>query len=118
MTKVLNLDDLETNLDKVVTIKGVDYAMKALSVEDFINQMKEIDAMTTESMTAIQMYEVSLTVILRAFPGLEEDVLRSLNTFQIDSLYAFLKDKAEDIVEDGADAVGSSEGNALGEASS
>ena len=52
MTKVLNLDELETSLDKTVVIKGVEYAMKALSVEDFINQMKEIDAATGHDMTA------------------------------------------------------------------
>lgn len=116
MTKVLNLDELETSLDKVVVIKGTQYAMKALSVEDFINQMKEIDAATGQDMTAIEMYELSLRVILRAFPGLAEDVLRSLNTFQIDSLYAFLKEKADDLAEEGADAASTAEGKAPGEA--
>jgi hypothetical protein len=115
MTKVLNLDQLETTIDKVVTIKGVDHRMTPLSVEDFINQMKEIDQATSSDMTALEMYELSLKVILRAFPTIPETQLRALNTFQIDSLYAFLKEKVDHAAEEGAEATS---GNETGKASS
>lgn len=115
MTKVLNLDQLETTIDKVVTIKGVDHRMTPLSVEDFINQMKEIDEATSSEMTALEMYELSLRVILRAFPTITEAQLRTLNTWQIDALYAFLKERVDTAAEEGAEATS---GNEKGEASS
>ena len=105
MTKILNLDDLETGLEKTVTIKGVDYVMVPLSVEAFINQMKEIAALGDKELSALEMYEMSLTVIQRAFPGLSDETLHGLNTHQVDALYAFLKETGEEQVEAGLEAV-------------
>ena len=116
MTKVLNLDELETSLEKVVVIKGVEYKMTPLSVEDFINQMKEIDEVGKQDLSAMEMYELSLRVILRAFPGLTSETLRSLNTFQIDALYGFLKERADVEADRGLETVNA--GEQKGEASS
>jgi hypothetical protein len=39
MTKVLNLDDLQSAGDKVLRFKGVDHEFHPLTVEEFITEM-------------------------------------------------------------------------------
>lgn len=99
MTKVLNVDDLEGSIDKVITIKGVDYAMKPFSVEDFLNQMRELNALGEKGVDGAEMFEMSLRMIERAFPTLPKGTLQTLNTFQVDAIYNFLKATSEEEVE-------------------
>lgn len=112
MTKILNLDELETSFEKVIVVKGVKYAMAPFSVEDFINQMKELEQAAEQEMSGVDVYELSLKMISRAFPTLASTDLRKLNTFQVDAIYAFLKDNSEEEIQQAV------EGNVSGEASS
>lgn len=112
MTKILNLDELETSFEKIIVVKGVKYAMAPFSVEDFINQMKELEEASEKEMSGVDIYELSLKMIQRAFPTLEAAVLRKLNTFQVDAIYNFLKANSEEEVRQAV------EGNVSGEASS
>lgn len=111
MTKVLNLDDLETSVERSVVVGGKTYMMEAFSVEDFINQMKEIEEIGDKVPSASEMMETTLKMIQRAFPTMPNEVLRKLKTHQIDALYEFLKGKTEEEVERAA-----TEGNSEGEA--
>jgi hypothetical protein len=40
MTKIINLDQLETRKDKAVILKGKEHIMKTLTVKDYILQLK------------------------------------------------------------------------------
>lgn len=100
MTKVLNLDALDTNVERSIIVKGKTYMMQPFSVEDFINQMKEIEQIGDKEPSGSEMYETSLRMILRAFPTLDDATLRSLNTFQVDAIYNFLRAKGEEEVEE------------------
>lgn len=108
MTKVLNLDALETEIEKSVTVDGVDHAMKPLSVEEFVNNMKEIEAIQAAGaeITPSEAFERSLVMIVRAFPSLEEARVRKMTTPQIDALFAFVQGENDAEV-----ARGASEGN-------
>lgn len=109
VTKILNLDDLETTVERAIKIGGVEHKMKPFTVEAFINQMKEIEQIGDQDPTGSEMYATSLRMIMRAFPTLTNDIVQNMNTFQVDAIYGFLKDKTEDAVEE-ASASGNSEG--------
>ena len=111
MTKVLNLDDLETTIERELIIGGVTHKMKPFTVEAFINQMKEIEQIGDKEPTGSEMYATSVKMIQRAFPTLTDDVIKNMTTFQIDAVYNFLKERSDDEVEKGAQA-GNSEGEA------
>lgn len=101
MTKILNVDDLETSVEKVIVVKGVKYAMKPFTVEAFVNQMKELEAAAERETSGVEIYEMSLKMIARAFPGLPEADLRNMTTYQVDMIYNFLKNTAEAEVAEG-----------------
>lgn len=99
MTKILNLDDIETSIEKSIVIHGATYNLKPFSVEEFIDQMKEVEALGQETISGSEMYEMTLRMIMRAFPGLTDEKLRKLNTHQVDAIYAFLKAKTDEEVD-------------------
>ena len=116
MTKILNLDDLETTIEKSIEIKGVRYDMKPFSVEEFVDQMKEIEEVSQKDLSGAELYLISLGMIRRAFPGMTDDILKKMNTFQIDAIYEFMKARTE---EEAANvATETQSGNLTGEASS
>jgi len=101
MTKVLNLDELETAVEKSIQIDGNEHFMEPLTVEEFINNMKEIEAIQASGadMSASETFERSLKMILRAFPTLKEDRVRKMRTHQVDALFAFVQGETEQEVE-------------------
>lgn len=114
MTKILNLDEVESTIDKTLVIKGVSYAMRPFSVDEFINQMKEIEEVSKSNLTGVDLYKKSLEMIRRAFPGLTDEIIGEMTTFQIDAIYAFMKARTEDEAEQIAAEAGA--GNGTGEA--
>lgn len=93
MTKVLNLDSLETNIEKVIQVDGVEHVMRPLSVEEFVENMKELEAIQKGGVEIdpSEAFERSLTMILRAFPTLSEDRVRKMNVTQVDAIFAFVQ---------------------------
>lgn len=116
MTKILNVDELETGLDKAIVVGGKSYTMTPFSVEDFLNNMREIEDISQQELTGADLYEKSLRMVMKAFPGLPQDVMSKLNTHQVEAIFQFMKaqtdEEAERITKD------ASEGNVTGEASS
>jgi hypothetical protein len=111
VTKVLNLDDLETTVERVIVIGGKEHKMKPFTVEAFINQMKEIEQIGDNEPSGSEMFATSVRMIQRAFPTLDDDVVKNMTTFQIDAVYNFLKDRGTEEVEK-ASTSGNSEGEA------
>lgn len=116
MTKILNVDEIETDLDKAIVVGGVTYQMTPFSVEDFLDNMRQIESISQQELTGADLYERSLGMIIRAFPGLPEDVVKKLNTHQVEAIFQFMKAKTEEEAERIAEDV--SPGNVMGEASS
>lgn len=118
MTKIINLDQLQTKRDKVVILGGVEHVMATLTVKDYINQLKaqtEIEKLTAnveeDAQSADRIIELTIEALMKLFPTITKDQFESLN---VDQLHAVrqLADAytAEDAPE--AEDVGESTGKA------
>jgi GTPase Era involved in 16S rRNA processing len=108
MTKVINLDDLETRKDKVVILKGVEHVMKTLTVKDYVQQLKkqaEIEKLTTADTqtveTADRLIELTVDALAEVFPTIPRDQLESLNMEQLNAMRSLAEGYAEEDAPEG-----------------
>lgn len=116
MTKIINLDQLETRKDKAVILKGKEHIMKTLTVKDYILQLKtqkEIDQLTTMETdtpeTADRLIELTVDALGQLFPTIERDDLLSLNMDQLNAMRGLAEDYTQEEAPD-AEATGESTG--------
>jgi hypothetical protein len=103
MTKVINLDQLETKKDKAVILKGVEHIMKTLTVKDYILQLKtqqEIEKLSTAEEqtveTADKLIELTVDALSQMFPTIAREDLLSLNMDQLNAMRALAEGYAEE----------------------
>jgi hypothetical protein len=93
MTKIVNLDQLETKRDKVVVLGGVEHVMKTLTVKDYVHQLKtqaELEKLSTSEdidiATADRIMELTIKALHDLFPSLTIDQLEALNMEQLNAI--------------------------------
>lgn len=108
MTKIINLDDLETRKDRVVILKGVEHVMKTLTVKDYVNQLKkqaEIEQLTTAEEqtveTADRLIELTVDALALVFPTIPREQLESLNMDQLNAMRALAEGYAQEDAPEG-----------------
>jgi hypothetical protein len=118
MTKILNLDDIEQSEDKTVVLNTVSHKFHPFTVDEFITQLKEIEAIEAGGsvMSATDYAEFSIRTVQAAFPTIKETDLRALTIGKLKALTDFVKDVAKTEAVAGAEAL-AEPGNAVGEAS-
>lgn len=106
MTKIINLDQLETKRDKVVVLGGVEHVMTTLTVKDYIQQLKagaELEKLAAEEAsvdTADRIVELTIDALAKLFPTITRDQLESLNMDQLSAMRQLAEDNiAEDAPE-------------------
>jgi hypothetical protein len=99
MTKIINLDQLETRKDKAVILGGVEHIMKTLTVKDYILQLKtqqEIEKLSNSEDvtvdTADRLIELTVQALHQLFPTIETEQLMSLNMEQLNAMRALAED--------------------------
>jgi len=119
MAQVLNLDDLAAKTEKVLSLKGVKYVMRSMSVQDFIDfskeaQERELDKAKVEGDSIKEgkepteadvsvIAESFIGMIQHSFPDMPEEVVRTLSMDQLGAVVAFARgDEMDDITESGA----------------
>jgi len=120
MTQILNLDTLEAPTDKQLILKGVTYAFQPFTVSDFIEQVKDSQALqATDSANMADIIELSIKTIVRAFPGVPDAELRALTMTQLTAVSNFVRDVAESEAAPAATVTGAADasGNVPGVAS-
>lgn len=93
-TQILNLDEIETPVQKTVKIGGKAYKMKPVSVADYIRslkRMKDIDVETNPE----QIVEAMTETVTTAFPDMPSEVVEGLNMDQLRALTEFISQEAE-----------------------
>lgn len=105
MTKILNLDTIETKVDKTIVLNGVEHAFSPFTVEQFIEQLKEIEAIENGERTlSIREYaEYSIKSIKRAFPTVPEAELRALHVDKLKAISDFVRGEVAAEAEAGAE---------------
>lgn len=93
MTKILNLDAIETSQEKIIKVDDVDHVMSPLSVEEFVENMKELESIKAAGadLEPSEAFERSLKMILKAFPTLPEARVRKMKVHQVDAIFAFVQ---------------------------
>ena len=76
MTKILNIDELITEAPMVIVIEGVEHPMKTATLEDFLQNMKDLEAMAAAP-SVVAETEITVKMIARSIPSLSEaDILK------------------------------------------
>jgi hypothetical protein len=117
MTKIINLDELETKRDKVVILGGTEHVMRTLTVKDYVHQLKkqsEIERLSNEEVTpdsADRIMELTVDALHEMFPTITREQLENLSLAQLNALRGLAEGyAAEDAPE--AEATGESTGKA------
>lgn len=110
MTKIINLDQLETKKDKVVVLRGVEHTMKTLTVKDYIYQIKnqreleklsEGDMDTADMDTADKILELTINALADLFPTIPREQLEALNMDQINAMRGLAEEYVADDAPEG-----------------
>ncbi|WP_062120538.1 hypothetical protein [Aureimonas sp. AU40] len=116
--KFLDLDEVAPKVGFAIKLKGQRYDGKEATVEDFINNTLDIQALGTKT-TAKEEFDITVKMLMRAFPGLPETDIRNLTLSQIQAFVQFAQqnngqDEVTKSAGDDAKAEAASEGNAPG----
>lgn len=87
MSSTLNLDELASE-KRVVTLKGVSYEMKEMSVSDFI-ELTRISENLSDDMPPSEQMELMVRMIQMSFPEMPKEVLHGLNIRQLNKITEF-----------------------------
>ena len=90
MTKLLNLNQLSPKEIRQVQIGEKSYAIKEMSVEDFIETTRVAESMENESSYAKQL-QATMGLIKRAIPDIDESTLMNLSLEQLKALTGFIR---------------------------
>lgn len=71
MTKVLNIDEFQTEAPFVVVVKGVEHAMVQPTVQMFLDNLADLERLAAAPTVADEV-KMTVKMICRAFPTLKE----------------------------------------------
>lgn len=119
MTKILNLDELPTNIEQKIIYKGEEHFFKQMTVDEFIATVRAAEEMKDGDETDVDTMSRRVTVlkesIATSFPTLAKHIPdMPFNTLM--AIFEFLAKTAETETEKMAadiDVSGSAEGNEL-----
>jgi hypothetical protein len=105
MTKIINLDQLQTKRDKVVILGGAEHVMVNLTVKDYVHQLKqqaEMEKLATapdsDPESADRVVELTVDILHKLFPTITKEQLEGLNLDQLNAMRSL----AEGMVEEDA----------------
>lgn len=85
MTNYLDLDAVASEADFVLKLNGKEHKLKVATVNTFVANMKDLEALSLNA-TAAQELEVAVTIVKRAFPSIPEEELRELSVLQVKAI--------------------------------
>lgn len=98
MTKLLNLDDLPTELiERSIVLNGKKHDMQPLEVGAFVD-MRRLGAELEKSEDAGKGIDATILVIRSVFPTITEDELRKITFAKLNAIMDFLNKRGEEIV--------------------
>lgn len=93
MTKIINLDQLETKQDRGVKLGGEVHYMKTLTVKEYIAQLKnqkELEKLANDGAetpeAADRIMELTVDALSELFPTIKREQLEGLNLDQLNAM--------------------------------
>lgn len=106
MTKVVNLDKIQTKKDKVVILDGVEHVMKTLTVKEYILQLKkgtEINTLMSagddDVASAERILELSIEALMKVFPTITKEQFDNFNIEQLTAIRELVEDTGAEELE-------------------
>lgn len=94
--EILNLDELETAIEKTIVHKGQKHVFAPFSVKDFVENLKQIEAYSKQDEIPVSEYmEHMINMVVRSFPSLGEDEVRELPMPKLKAINDFIKGQTE-----------------------
>lgn len=90
MTKILNIDDLVEEAPLVIEMRGKKHEMKPSTMGDFIANMKDLESLSAAPGVVAET-EITVRIILRAFPTLTEADVMSWPTAAIGRIFDIVR---------------------------
>ncbi|MGZ8172581.1 MAG: hypothetical protein ACXWT0_01635 [Methylobacter sp.] len=93
MTKILNIDGLGKKEDRAITLKGVSYPLKEMSVGDYIkiNEMaEEVDK--KGDISPVDTVKFLVESIAISFPTCPKEILMELTSAELSIISTFARD--------------------------
>lgn len=95
MVKILNIDELVQEAPIVIVLGGEEHAMKIPTLEDFLMNMKDLEAMAAAPNMTVET-EMTIRMIARAFPSLTEERVRQMPMPAVERLFAIVREADPD----------------------
>lgn len=99
--KILNLDEIDTGIEKAFTLGGKTHKMKPLSVMDFIAQTKRLDEMKATDASAEDNLNFMIDCVVAAFPTVTREEVAALDLGRIRKLTDYINADLEAETEEG-----------------
>jgi hypothetical protein len=113
MTKILNLDTIQTKRDKAIILGGVEHVMKTLTVKEYIYHMKQAETLSKLGEDSIDTLSAGLAatvnILTNAFPTVLREQFEDLSMEQLEAIRELVDSSNDEVVED-TDKSGETEG--------
>jgi hypothetical protein len=93
--KMLNLDALASKSARGITLFGVDYPVKQMTVQDFIEANKEAELIEAVKGDASASLEATIRMLKRTIPTLPETEVRNMSLELLGFLVQFINGELE-----------------------
>lgn len=106
MTKILNLDELESASDKTLVLNKVSHSFVPFSVGQFVDQLKEMETYSARADVPVHEYlDHMVKMVGNAFPTIDHVELRKLDLHKIRKIVSFIRGELEAEVIEGLSQV-------------
>lgn len=113
MTKIINFDEIQKPAAVAIVYKGKRHEMVEATVDSFLTNMKAVDALGLDA-SPTEEIEVTIGIILRAFPTLTDAIIREWTLEMIKQLSEIVRGAGGEVASTDEEAV--KEANASGNA--
>lgn len=101
MAKILNLDVLSAKAQqRTLVLNGVTYAVKDMSVENFIETTRTAQRLLKEEANLADRVEASIEMIKRSIPAFTDEVLRAQPLETLSKIVSFVRGEDDEDVTD------------------
>jgi hypothetical protein len=103
MTKILNLDKLQTKREKAIILDGKEHVMKVFTVKEYIFHMREAEKLVKLDEDSIDTLgaglDATVNILLNAFPTVTREQFEGLNMEQLDAIRGLVDTTADEEAE-------------------
>lgn len=110
MTKIINLDALETKREKAIILNGKEHVMKTFTVKEYIYHMRQAEKLTKLEEGSLETLsagiDATIDILAAAFPTIKREELEVLTMEQLEAIRSLVDDINEEALEQPGEAKG------------